>query len=73
MTSDYEQITDILRPGLIQNCEKFHMKCDYIDFMYDNRLGRLLYDPRSKKLSLYIAKTCSKNSEMECVYTCHVD
>lgn len=73
MTSDYERFTDILGPGLIQNCEKFHMKCDYIDFMCDNRLGRLLYDSHLKKLSLYIAKTRSKNSEMECMYTRHVD
>ena len=73
MTTDYKHFIDVLGPGLVQNCEKFRMKCDYIDFMWDGKLGRLLYDAHSQKFSLYHAKTYSKNSEMECVHTCHRD
>lgn len=64
-----EHYIDVFGPGLVQNAEKFHMKSDYIDFMWDGKLGRLVYDARQKKFSLYRAKNYGKNPEMDCVFT----
>lgn len=69
MTEKYNHYIKVFGPGLVQDCEKFHMKSDYIDFMWDGHLGRLFYDANQRKFSLYRAKTNLKNTEMICVFT----
>lgn len=70
MVEKYNHYIKVLGPGLIQESERFHMKSNYIDFMWnDGHLGRLVYDTTQRKLSLYRAKDRLKNPEMICVFT----
>lgn len=69
MKTDCERYIALFGPGLRQNCEKFCMELDFIDFMWDDRLGRLVYDATSKKFLLCRAKSRLRNSEMELIYT----
>ena len=70
MVEKYNHYIKVFAPGLIQESERFHMKSNYIDFMWnDGYLGRLVYDTTREKLSLYRAKDHRKNPEMICVFT----